>query len=164
MKNIKFLQLIFLVIGGFLLQSCDAGGDPDPGETEVVELAGDWYVQLLEGDDVVVDYSLISTYNTAANDGEFMWVDDHQNIWWFKVKTPVDPSTNTFGGEALASDVDGYEITVDIFDGVVVEEGATTSGGNTSDLISFSVIFSDDPETVYTIEGYRRTGFLEDEH
>ena len=33
-----------------------------------------------------------------------------------------------------------------------------------ADSISFNIEFSDDPGTIYRIEGFRRTGFLEDEH
>lgn len=164
MKNIKYIQLFLLLTVGFFFVSCDEGGDPDPGKTEVVDMAGDWYVQTYLGDQLALDWSLISTYNTSTNDGEFMWVDDHQNIWWFKVKTPVNVETQTFSGTALASNVDGYEITVDIINGIIEEGAATTSGGNTTDKISMDVIFSDDPDNVYTLEGYRRTGFLEDEH
>ncbi|WP_409187208.1 lipid-binding protein [Antarcticibacterium sp. 1MA-6-2] len=48
--------------------------------------------------------------------------------------------------------------------GKVLLDAATTSGGNITDSIHMNVEFSDDPGTVYTLAGYRRTGFLEDEH
>jgi hypothetical protein len=38
------------------------------------------------------------------------------------------------------------------------------SGGNKSDLISYKIEFSDDPGTIYEVNGYKRTGFAEDEH
>lgn len=166
MKNIYFnlmkLTLCLTLVFGFV--SCDEGGDPDPGATSVVEMAGDWYVQL----DGEGDYYLISTYNTAADNGTEMWIDDHKNYWWFKAKTPINLSALTFGGSNLASSVpDGnstYDITVNITDGKIEKGTATTSGGNTSDGISFGIEFSDDPGTIYQFSGYKRTGFGEDEH
>ncbi|WP_089894250.1 lipid-binding protein [Kriegella aquimaris] len=162
MKNI-IKPLIFLFAIS-LFVSCDEGGDPDPGATGVVEMAGDWYVQGFLDGEMIADYLQISTYNTAADDGTEMWIDDHGNFWDFKVKTPVNVSTLNFSGETLDSDVDGYVITVSITNGSVTKKGATSSGGNTVDGISFDAEFSDDPGTIYHLEGYKRTGLLEDEH
>lgn len=153
------------------LLSCDVGGDPDPGATEVVDLAGDWYVMLLvDGEDIYgLGYNLISTYNTASDDEE-MWVDDHE-LWPMKVVTPVNVESLTFSGTDLENlysyeDSEGETVSpvVDITNGKVLLNAATTSGGNTTDSIHMNVEFSDDPGTVYTLAGYRRTGFLEDEH
>ncbi|PHQ62452.1 MAG: hypothetical protein COC08_00790 [Maribacter sp.] len=162
MKNINKI-LLFLLLGTFVT-SCDEGGNPDPGETSVVEMAGDWYVQGFIGDQLIADYLLISTYNTATDDGTEMWVDDQGNFWEFKAKSPVNTTSLTFSGDALDSDFDGYIITVSISNGTIVKDGATTSGGNTADGISFDIEFSDDPGTIYTLSGYKRTGLLEDEH
>lgn len=151
--------------------SCDTGGDPDPGATKVVDLAGDWYVMLLvDGEDIYgLGYNLISTYNTASDDQE-MWVDDHE-LWPMKVATPVNVESLTFSGTDLANlysyeDSEGETVSpvVDITNGKVLLNAATTSGGNTTDSIHMNLEFSDDPSTVYTLAGYRRTGFLEDEH
>ena len=119
-------------------------------------------LQTYVGDELALDYALISSYNTAANDGQYMWVDDNQNIWWFKVKTPVEVESNT--GTDLASSVDGYDITVNITDGEVLKDAATTTGGNTTDSIHMNVEFLDNHGTIYTIAGYRRTGLIEDQH
>ncbi|MDT0643760.1 lipid-binding protein [Zunongwangia sp. F363] len=167
-NNIKFLLLLFI---GIALVSCDAGGDPDPGETEVVELAGDWYVQLLiDGEDVHnLGYNLISTYNTAEDNGEEMWVDDHE-LWPMKVSTPVNVQELTFSGSSLNNlysyEDDGEVISpeVDITNGKVLIGAATTTGGNITDSIHMNLQFADNPGTIYTLAGYRRTGFLEDEH
>jgi hypothetical protein len=166
MKNKNIIKLfLFLFVGTFLV-SCDEGGDPDPGATKVVDMAGDWYVQfLVDGEDIYsLDYQLISTYNTAADNGTEMWIDDQGNTWSFKVKSPVNTTGLTFSGTGLESNVDGYEVTVTITNGAIVKDAATTSGGNTSDSISFDAEFSDDPGTIYQFRGYKRTGLLEDEH
>lgn len=156
---------------GLSLVSCDKGGDPDPGATKVVDMAGDWYVKLMiDGEDVYhIGYYLLSTYNTAANDGQEMWVDDHE-LWPTKVKVPVNVESMTFEGSTLNNlysyELQGETISPDvtITDGKVLMDAATTSGGNTADSIHMNIEFSDDPGTVYTIAGYRRTGLLEDEH
>ena len=162
MKNI--IKTLILLLAVNLFVSCDEGGDPDPGATKVVDMSGDWFVQTFVDGTMIVDYARITTYNTAADDGTEMWVDDNQNIWWFKVKSPINTSAMTFSGSDLDSDVDGYVITVNITNGVVVKNGGTTTGGNISDSISLEAEFSDDPGTIYTMVGYKRTGLLEDEH
>ena len=149
MINNNKIKLIFASLSIILFTvftSCDETEDVDPGGTSVEKMAGDWYVEfLVDGVDVYgLGHNLISTYNTSDN-GQEMWIDDHTNIWWFKVKSPVNTGNRTFSGATLDSDVDGYVITVNITNGVIVKDGATTSGGNTSDSISFEAEFSDDP-------------------
>ena len=176
MKNINILKLLFCFTLIFGFTACDEGGDPNPGETAIVEVSGDWYVQLLvDGEDIYgIGYYLLSTYNTSANNGNEMWIDDHE-LWPFKVKASVNISAKTFEGSSLENEYsyedeleDGTKVDVfpivTITNGQIVKDGATTTGGNPSDSISFTIEFSDDPGTIYTIEGYKRTGFLEDEH
>jgi hypothetical protein len=166
MKKINILTIILSLFVVVSFTSCDEGGDPDPGQTSTVDMAGDWFVEfLVDGEDIYsIGYAMITTHNTSADDGTEMWIDDHQNTWWFKVKTPINVSNLTFSGTGLASNYDGYEITVDISNGTIVKDGATTSGGNISDSIYFEAVFSDDPTTTYQLVGYKRTGQLEDEH
>ncbi len=162
-KFFKWINLSLIIGLTFFSFSCDeVGGDDDMGGTAVKDMAGDWYVKTFVGSTEVLGYQLISTYNTAANLSTEMWIDDHQNIWEFKVKSGVDYSAKTFSGSALQNDY--YNITVNITNGKVLHGAATTTGGNTSDSITFEAEFSDDPGTIYRIAGYKRTGFAEDEH
>ncbi len=172
----KIIKSIFVLLLTINFTACDEGGDPNPGATEVVDMAGDWYVQLLlDGEDIYgIGYYLLSTYNTSANNGNEMWIDDHE-LWPMKVKASVNTNAKTFEGSNLENEY-SYTIELDdeteeevfpmvtITNGQIIFDGATTTGGNPSDSISFTVEFSDDPGTIYTIEGYKRTGFLEDEH
>lgn len=177
MKNIKLnitrVLAVILVLTSFI--SCDEVGDTDPGETSVKAMSGDWYVQMLVDGEVVVDYAVLSTYNTSANDGKDMWIEDHGNLWDFKVKSPITFSSLSFAGDNLASSIvhdvastpdiiETYDVNVNITEGKVTKNGATSTGGHTVDGISFKAEFSDDPGTIYEIKGYKRTGFLEDEH
>ncbi|WP_158841404.1 lipid-binding protein [Polaribacter sp. L3A8] len=160
MKNIKLLKITFFLTLILGFTSCDEGGDPDPGATSVVEMAGDWFVQL----NGTGSYYHLSTYNTAADNGKEMWIEDLGTFWEFKAKTPVNTNELTFGGSNLASNYEGYEITINITNATISKGTATTSGGNTSDGISLDIEFSDDAGTVYKLVGYKRTGFSEDEH
>ena len=169
MKKILKITSFLLLLAAFTL-SCDRVGDEEVGETSTKEMSGDWYVKFTVGgvDVYNLGYTLLTTYNTSANDGTEMWIDDHSNTYWYKFKTPINYSAKTFSGSGLASSVpDGsgtYDVTVKVSEGKIVKNGATTSGGNTSDLISYKIEFSDDPGTVYEVNGYKRTGFAADEH
>jgi hypothetical protein len=172
-QNITRILAAVIVLTSFA--SCDEVDDTNVGETSVKAMSGDWYVQTLVDGEIVADYALISTYNSSANDGKDMWLDDHDNIWGFKVKTPVTLSSLSFAGNNLASSIvrdiastpniiETYEVNVNITDGKTIKNGATSTGGHTVDAISFKAEFSDDPGTIYEIKGYKRTGFIEDEH
>jgi hypothetical protein len=157
-KNYKLLfgALVLMVFTTFT--SCDEVEDIDVGGTSVEDMSGDWYLEFNGS------YYLMTTYNTAADNGQEMWIDDNQNFWWFKAKCPVNATSLTFAGSDLPSSYDGYDITVTITNGKIEKGTAVTSGGNKSDAISFDIEFSDDPGTIYSLAGYKRTGFAEDEH
>lgn len=163
-------KILYKVAIGFLFLSlvfsCDKIEDAEIGGTNLEDMSGDWYVELLvDGSDIYgIGHSLISTYNTATDDGTEIWIDDLHHIWDFKVKSSVNTDSMTFSGTDLPNNVDGYDINVTISNGAIVKDGATTSGGNTSDSITFDAVFSDDPTTTYQLVGYKRTGFAEDEH
>ena len=171
-KIYKFILGSLLLLAFTTFTSCDEVGDDggDPGGTAVEAMAGDWYIQLLvDGEDVYgLGYNLITTYNTSSNTNE-MFIDDHE-LWPAKVKCPVNINDLTFSGTDLENEYsytsEGVAIypSLTITNGIIVEDGATTSGGNTSHSITYDVVFSDDPNTTYTITGYKRTGFPEDEH
>jgi len=160
-NKIKFL-LFFVTLGFFV--SCDEGGEQDPGATAAVAMAGDWYVKLLINNvDVYgIGYYQLSTYNTAANDGTQIWIDDH-GLWPAKVKATINLSGLTFDGSALANEYKA-SATADISNGKIIKKGTTAPSGTVVDSIFFNVEYADDPGTVYEVTGYKRTGFLEDEH
>lgn len=162
MKYIKNIALSLLALTMFV--SCDEGGDPDIGGTAVESMAGDWYVKyLVDGEDIYgLGYKLLSTYNTAANVSTEIWVDDH-DLWPLKVKATSNTSDLTFSGTNMEN-IAGTDLTATITEGKILKEAATTSGGNISDSIYIQIEFSDDPGTIYTLEGYKRTGFADDEH
>ncbi|TXF77361.1 lipid-binding protein [Chryseobacterium sp.] len=164
----KFLNILLMLSLIGLVTSCDRVGDgdvsDDQGGTSTQEMAGDWYVKFtVDGQDVYnFGYTLLTTYNTAANNGQEMWIDDHDNTYEYKVKTPINYSTKTFSGANLQNQ--SYDVAMTITEGKILKGAATTTGGNKSDSIVFKVEFADDPGTIYTVGGYKRTGFAEDEH
>lgn len=173
-QNITRILAAVFILTSFA--SCDEVGDTEVGGTSTKDMSGDWYVQRLRNGAVVSNYALITTYNTSANDGKEMWIDDHLfHVWGFKVKVPVTVNSLSFAGSNLASSivddvaatpdvVETYDINVSITEGKVTKNGATSTGGHTVDGISFKAEFSDEPGVIYEVKGYKRTGFIEDEH
>tara|TARA_R110001583_G_scaffold60988_2_gene180747 strand:- start:708 stop:1214 length:507 start_codon:yes stop_codon:yes gene_type:complete len=157
-RAILFVSLLTLAV------SCDEHEDLDVGTTALVEASGDWYVEfLIDGVDVYgLGYNLLTTSNSA--DETSIWIDDHANIWQFKAKCPIDIESLKFDGSDLESSVDGYDVTLQITNGTIIKDGATSTGGNVVDSIYFEAEFSDDPGTIYQFAGYKRTGLAEDEH
>lgn len=157
-KNIVFISMLFITA-----LSCDEGGDPDPGGTVVEKLAGNWYCKEYNAaGDVLADYHEFSTYNTASNTSE-MWVDGPDAGEPFKAKTDATVSEFTFA-RLDSENISNEGTTVSITNGrVFLGEGIST-GENVTDSIYFNIEYSTNPGEIITIAGYKRTGFLEDEH
>ncbi len=162
----KTFKYIALVLFAAAFSSCDEEGYEDftIEKTDVKELSGDWYVQTFVDGDMVIDYTLLTTSNTA-NDKSALKIFDHEEIWEFNAPIPANIEALTFEGENIDSKVGDYEITVTVTNGKVEKNATFTSDTNlAADFISFDIEFSDDPGTIYHIEGFKRSGFLEDEH
>lgn len=144
--------------------SCDLGDDPVVGGTATQAVAGEWWTTFtVNGEDIYgLGYTMVTTSNTAANVPTEFLIGDDGNTWNYKVKCPLNLDAKTFGGTGLANIA--YDITVNISNGKILPGAAMSTGGNVTDSIYFEAEFSDDPGTIYQVSGYRRTGFLEDEH
>ncbi len=125
-------------------------------------LAGEWYVTYTLDGATEASNSKFSTFNTAADNGTQMWIDDDENFWGLKSIINCDPETNTFSVEDADELYNG--ITVTINNGKILSGAGTTAAGNVTDSIYMEVEYSDDPGNIYIAAGVRRTGFLEDEH
>lgn len=169
MKKIIFLSTL---ITGIFLISCEKD---EIGGTVTESMAGEWYVTAdamnadgsTYGEDLFeIGHFLIATYNTTANNGSEIWVDDCKNFWDFKVKAKTDLSTLTFS--VTDAENEYYDCQVTVFDGKILSEAATTPSGMPADSIIFKITFSDDTYTTdygfdhYKISGYRYTGFIND--
>ena len=179
MKN--RIILIGLLISVISLYSCTKLYDMNQPEEPKVEysstypLSGEWWVKYYDDaaltNDIGGGYYPLFTYNTAANDGQAIWINDDYTFWWYTVKCPVDVSARTFAGNQLISTAydpgppaTPYDIWVSVTGGKVIEKGGLSTSGVVCDSITFALEFEDDPGTIYYVGGVRRTGFLEDEH
>ncbi len=162
MKILKkyILFSLFLVL---TLSSCDKGGDPEAGGSNVEKFAGDWFINLTDTDGAtIVDHALHSTYNTAANDNT-MWIDDHENGYYIKCKVTVNLADGTFSASEAENLLDGSLVT--ITNGKIEKGAGLSQAGHVVDKISFTAHFDyDAPGYDILYEGHKRTGFLEDEY
>ena len=160
MKQIKNIFAIIVVV--ISLASCDLGKEPDIGGVLLQEMTGEWWVNIYFDGDPIFGYTLMSTYNTADNNTTDLFIDDHA-VWPCKVVANADVNSMSMSGSTLNNLYD-ESIQVDVIEGKIIENAATTTGGNTTDSIYVRFKFSDDIDNEYVYAGYRRTGFLEDEH
>lgn len=134
----------------------------DIGGTATESLAGDWYlVASVNGNPIWGPFHLL-TYNTSANNPNEIWVDDQENFYTFKVKATGDINSLTFSA-ASAQNQNGDEITVNITNGKIVKNGGVQKNGSPADLLMMDVEFSDDPGTIYHLEGVRYSGLEEND-
>ena len=136
----------------------------DPGATAAVKVANEWWVTLdLDGTQDVygIGHFKMATYNTAANDNN-IWIDDYQNGWVVKFKTPVDYTNLTFS--TMAAQNEYYNITVNLTEGKILPKMGHSKSGNVVDSIHMKLEFSDDPGTIYEMNGVERTRFVEDDY
>ncbi|PWH84272.1 hypothetical protein DIS18_06980 [Algibacter marinivivus] len=166
MKNINIYRTVLVLFTISLFFSCDEGGEPDPGGTNVQDIAGDWWAVALNPGGATTafggDYVQFSTYNTAANDNTF-WVDDHNNWMQLKARVTLNADRLTFQSEPNTPELYTDE-TVTITNGLITRDVFTTESNTLVDQITFNAEFSWDPGTVYEYVGHFRTGFLEDEN
>lgn len=172
MKKI-LLYTLMLFAGLTFLASCE---DEEIGTTETVSMAGEWYVTVKAVDadeNIIYDDPFgngtfhLDTYNTASNSTTEMWIDDNENFWEFKNRITVDLASMTF--YATDAQNETYDCLVDITNGQILYDAATTPSGSVADSIVFNVSFSDDGYPAaygydhYRIEGFRYTGLTADE-
>ena len=164
MKKI-ILTLMAVVIG---LSSCNK---PFPHEGTATEsLAGNWICTIYysDGTQWVPYYAAeYMTYNSAANIGTELWLDDQEDFWGTKCKIDSDASAATFGQEEKEY-TDLYNNVKQKIWGGKISVGAAIAPVSESvcDKIEFFIAFEDDTtpyETTFYVAGYRRTGYPEDD-
>jgi hypothetical protein len=166
MKKYTKYSIIFLLFG---LMSCDLGSEPAIEGTKLQAMAGEWFVQvLIDGEDVGGGHYLITTSNTAANNETDLIVNDHELLVPdappLSVVAKVNLPALTFNKVDKLPNMTAGESAISIIEGKILKGMATTSGGNKTDSIYVKFAFENDPTTEWVYAGYRRTGFLEDEH
>ena len=156
MKKITMIAGVVI----FALMSCQKV--KEPGATAAVKVANEWWVTLtLDGNDIGPGHFRMATYNTSADDNN-IWVDDYQSGWQFKIKAPIDYNTLTFSTTGAQNEY--YNITVNLSDGKIFPKLGHSKAGNIVDSIHMKLEFSDDPGTIYEMNGVERTRFVEDDY
>ena len=164
MKKNIILKLLASVLILTAIASCRK--EPVIGGTEVQKLSGQWWVKYDKGTSATFgnSYYTINTYNTSTNVPNEMWLDDDKSGWQIKGKVKTDASALTFSGTNVQNVTYNSKFTVT--EGKVMLGVATAPGSKAkTDSIYFKVSFDDDdPGVVYTVSGYKRTGFTTDDH
>jgi hypothetical protein len=167
-------NILFIALFAVMLYSCDKKEKFVNEESKVVKIAGEWYVHydhpVFGADPFDVGYLSLITYNTSADDGQAMWINDQGNFWTYQVKIPVNVSDLTFGSQdTVLNAIDGYGIKVLVRNGKVINKVSLRPSGALADSIYFELWFEDLEGSTgiagdtLIVSGYRRTGFLEDE-
>lgn len=162
MKKVIYLCLMMLAAVSF--SSCDK---EEIGNTSTVALAGEWMVtvdainadgSILYEDPYELGSFLLLTYNTNADDGKEIWVNDLKTLWNFAVKVPCNIEGLSFGSQTPVENFK-YDCGVTLWDGKVTINGTLSPSQMPVDAIEFKVTFDDDDyELTYWVHGYRRTG------
>ena len=178
MKKVLYFAALLLTMT--LATSCEK---EEVGNTEAVDLAGQWYVtcdaadesgNVVEGleDPFGLGQFLVLTSNTSANTSSEIMITDLGNFWDFKVKAVSDANNLTFSTNTAENNnlVAGYEdINVTITGGKIVKDGGVQKNGSKADYIEFYVSFSDDDYPAaygyakYKISGVRYSGLAEND-
>lgn len=162
-KKIKYL-LMALILGVFT--SCEK---EEVGMTSTVEFAGEWLVTVDMADasgNVIAENILgtpvqILTYNTNADDGKEIYINDSKKFWDFIVRIPCECTTLSFGSTTPVPN-ESYACDVTVTNGKITFKGAVSPQNMPVDAIQFDIAFSDDEDDyIYKVHGYRRTGFNE---
>ena len=141
------------------------------GATAAVSMANEWWVTLdLDGTQDVygIGHFKIATYNTSDNTNQ-LWVDDFTNGYGVKAKVTADYTNLTFSGNLSPNAYyvptsTTYAETANITDGKIFTKLGHSKSGNIVDSLHMKIEFSDDPGTVYEMNGVERTRLIEDDY
>lgn len=158
MKRILYIATIAVTL--FTVSSCRK--EPVIGGTAVQSLSGQWWVTTVGSDGSKSGYYALNTYNTSANLPTEMWIDDGNNYYGLHAKIATNASAQTFSANAANELYYGVKVT--ITDGKVLTGAAKGPDSKAkTDSIYFKATFTGDA-VVYTYSGYKRTGFVKDDH
>jgi hypothetical protein len=183
MKMKKYI-LTFVFLSTLLLSSCDFLDGLDKYPEVKIEYAstypisGEYWAEFsYEAYGDLFGAGLVNTniYNTAADDGKEVWITDRGNYWDFKVKCAVNMDNLTFGSPDTMID-EQWGIKVVIRNGKLMEGASVQPSGVAVDSIYYEIWLEDLGPYLTSVgypvaadeymmcSGFRRTGFLEDEH
>ena len=141
----RLIYLIFLVVS---FSSCME--EEEIWNSSVEQLAGNYFVRTYDTTgNLLEDYKLISTYNTAADDGTM--VVNLNKVIALNNTSKVQTNGITFNGSDVFT----------ISNGQLILDAALSKAGNTCDSI---YMLLNDGVIDYVVAGHRQTGFVEDNY
>lgn len=175
-KSIISMFVLGLIL---TLTSCETLKDPVVELGPVYPISGQWVLRFIKpnpttsADTTIFTSSNLtsttaSSFNDASNSTTAIWFKLSGSLGFMKSFTVkancnvADKSFNVVNGTntVLASGVSVGTVT--ITEGKIILNGWKTANG-TSDKITFKIEDSRTPGVVFTAEGYRKTGWWEDE-
>lgn len=172
-----FALCFFLVIAS----SCETYKDYEIEYSPVYPLSGEWVVKFTDPSltPSTSGQWILSTFNTADNSSSQMWIratgggalDATQSVnlaatpGRFDGKINCNVADKTFSGENVVNTYSTATttFTFTITDGKVITDGYDTATGGKSDKITFTMTDSRKPGKTFTVEGFRRTRWIDDE-
>lgn len=178
MKPIKYLFFVLFALVAFT--SCETYGDYEQEFSPVYPLSGQYYVKVYDqdgqemlmytykdDDDNLVEVygTYLYLYNTADNDADKLWIklpSDEEFDAGILGKISCNVKTLTFSGAAGNLVDDGVTPVgeFNVTSGTVTLQSVTTPTEGKADGIEVKYTLND---KTYTVKGFRRTGWSEDE-
>jgi hypothetical protein len=178
-------SIIFLGILLVVAASCKRTY-PTVEKTSTVKMSSGWWVTLSQGGTQIGPTFFMNTYNTSADGGDSLWIDDLGNInadyaggdstvyqglgvWMssFKFKVAVQYSAETFSVTNSENEYwtgnDTSSATLSVTNGKIFPNAAHNPSGQPSDSINFQLVYSLNPALTCNVTGVAFTGFLEDQ-
>jgi len=181
MKKNKLILIVLSI--AFILSSCETLKEPKIEYSPVFPLSGEWFVRYINpanGDTTI--FGAITTFNDAANSATGLWIRKTANstllgdtnvvkpkqifVRTFTAKATCSVPEKTFSASNATNTVLAAGVSVGtckVTEGKVIIDGWAISLKHKSDKITFKYEDSRFPGIVYNAEGYRRTGWPEDE-
>ena len=174
MRILKYFAMLSFV--ALFVSSCETYDDVKVDYSPIFPMSGEWNVTIVNSttgaqmiytdkDGKKTSRWTIITSNTADNATNKMWIrQSNKNLpelGQFCGKIDVDVAGKTFTGTDI---IDTYTNSVKLtVKGNVVIDGYATPSGGKADKISFTIQSTKKPGQTYTVEGFRRTFWPEDE-
>ena len=174
----KIKSLILFIVLSATFIGCETYSDPKVEYSPIYPLSGEWRVRITNlntGALVANSMYTLGTYNTADNAENQMWIRTTSNIPTFspatvrtlKAKISCDVQSLSFSTTAVTQNLN--VTTNAVLDTIVITEGKITLNSVTmpskvtADRIFFKLTKTKSPGVIYSVEGYRRTRWAEDE-
>lgn len=168
MKKLTYILFLIATLG---LAACNSEDlSYDVNHTAIHPLGGQYVVTVSRnGENPKQIYATLS--NTVDNAANQCWIRiggyTTAGMMGINGKISCEVKSLTFAGasiENLAGNVTSSKETFTVTDGKVTLKGITAPSGTVADKISFTYTTTKDPGAVYTVEGWRYTGWPEDDY